>query len=149
VRWSGEDGLVLRWLYPESRFLVIVRHPVSAYHSMRNFGFDPPRLAHRVKWPETWVASVDDYARYWNALALSWDAVRDRLGVSVIRYEDVVDGRTDLDTVAALFGLKTKAAIAEAAQAGGALFKREVTAVERDRINELTAPARALFAYQE
>ena len=30
----GEDGLTLRWLYPNSQFVVIVRHPVYSFNSI-------------------------------------------------------------------------------------------------------------------
>ena len=43
MRWRGADGLMLRGLYPNFRFLVVVRHPVAAYHSRRNFGPAPAR----------------------------------------------------------------------------------------------------------
>ncbi len=64
VRWTGEDAVMLRWLYPQCKFLVVVRHPVSAYQSMRNFGFDPPAYGHLVKWRDHWVSSLEDYARF-------------------------------------------------------------------------------------
>ncbi len=147
VRWTGEDGLMLRWLYPQCRFLVIVRHPVSAYQSMRNFGFDPPAYGHLVKWPDRWVASLEDYARFWNATAVSWGAVIDKLGAAWIRYEDLVDGRIDLDQIGATFGLKLDTATARAVKVGGSIRKTLVSADERDRINEITAPGRQIFSY--
>jgi hypothetical protein len=149
VRWTGEDAVVLRWLYPKCKFLVIVRHPVSAYQSMRNFGFDPPAYVHLMKWPDHWIASLDDYARYWNELALSWGHVIDKLGATWIRYEDFVDGRADLDQIGRSFGLELQSNVARAAKVGGSLFKTVVTDDERRRINELTAPGRQLFSYLE
>jgi len=149
VRWTGEDAVVLRWLYPHCRFLVIVRHPVSAYQSMRNFGFDPPAYNHLLKWPDDWIASLDDYARFWNQMALSWGSVIDKLGAAWIRYEDFVDGRIDLDTIGASFGLTLNAEAARAAKVGGSNYQNMITAAERARINELTAPGRQLFSYLE
>jgi hypothetical protein len=149
VRWTGEDAVVLRWLYPRCNFLVIVRHPVSAYQSMLNFGFDPPGYGHLVKWPDKWVASLDDYARYWNMLAVSWGAVIDRMGMSWIRYEDFVDGRTDLNAIGATFGLNLRAEEARSAKVGGSVYRRSMSLDERDRINALTAPGRQIFSYFE
>jgi len=149
VRWTGEDGLVLRWLYPHCKFLVIVRHPVSVYQSMRNFGFDPPDLVHLLKWPDKWIASVEDYARHWNDLALSWGHAIEKLDAVWIRYEDLIDGRVDLDRIGAGFGLALQSKIAKDAKVGGSRFETQVTADERKRINELTAPGRKLFSYLE
>jgi hypothetical protein len=149
VRWTGADAIVLRWLYPGCRFLVVVRHPVSAYQSMRNFGFDPPVFNHLVKWPDHWIASLDDYARFWNALALSWGAVIDKLGAAWIRYEDVVEGRVNLDAIGASLGLKLRTEVARSAKAGGSTYQTLVSPAERARINELTAPGRQIFSYLE
>ena len=149
VRWTGEDAVVLRWLYPRCKFLVIVRHPVSAYQSMRNFGFAPPDYGHLLKWPDHWIASLDDYARFWNTLALSWGSVIDKLGAAWIRYEDFIDGRIDLDAIGASFGLKLDAGRARSAKVGGSTYQTLVSTAERTRINELTAPGRQLFSYLE
>jgi Sulfotransferase family len=149
VRWTGEDAVVLRWLYPRCKFLVVVRHPVSAYQSMRNFGFDPPAYGHLVKWPDQWVASLDDYAQFWNALALSWGAVIDKLGATWVRYEDFVDGRVDLNPIGASFGLNLQAEVARSAKVGGSTYQTMISPAEREQINELTAPGRQLFSYLE
>jgi hypothetical protein len=149
VRWSGLHGVALRWLYPRSRFVVIVRHPVSAYYSMRNVGFDPPAWGYLVRWPDRYIATLDDYAGYWNSLATSWADVRDKLGATVLRYEDVVEGRVDLDAVGASLGLNLKAEIARSVQVGGPTRRVDLSPEERDRINELTKSGRALFAYDE
>ncbi len=92
---------MLRWLYPGARFVVVVRHPVSAFHSMRNFGFDPPSQGHLVRWPDEWIVTVDDYGRFWNRLALSWHFVSAKLGVQWVRYEDLAEGRTDIGALGA------------------------------------------------
>jgi len=149
VRWSGEDAILLRWLYPQCRFLVVIRHPVSAYSSMRNFGFDPPEFGHLVKWPDQWVASLDDYADFWNMLALSWGEVIDKLGATWVRYEDFVDGRIDLDPIGASFGLRLRSSAASSAKVGGSVYKINLSGAERDRINEMTAAGRRLYGYEE
>jgi hypothetical protein len=149
VRWTGEDAIMLRWPYPQCKFLVVARHPVSAYQSMRNFGFDPPAYGHLVKWPNHWVSSLEDYARFWNHLALSWGSVIDKLGAAWIRYEDLVDGRIDLDPIGASFGLNLDAKVARAAKVGGSTYQTLLSAEERARINELTVSGRELFSYLE
>jgi hypothetical protein len=92
---------------------------------------------------------LDDYARYWNELALSWGAVIEKLGVIWFRYEDLVEGRVDLDAIGASLGLKMSTEVAFAARAGQGLRQTPFSAEERDRINELTVQGRALFAYAE
>ena len=149
VRWSGAHAILLRWLYPRCHFVLVVRHPVSAYLSVRNAGFEPPDWGEIVRWPDRWIVTLDDFARYWNELALSWNAVIEKLGVSWFRYEDLVEGRVDLAAIGASFGLKLRPEIALSVTAGGPTRQVTLTAAERDRINELTAEGRALFVYDE
>ncbi len=149
VRLSGAHALVWRWLYPRSQILLVVRHPVMAYASLRNSGFAPPEAGAVIRWPDRWLRSVDDFASFWNGLALSWWEVLDKLGVHWFRYEDLVGGEVDLDAIGASIGVKLASAEAMAAPVGGGLLNVPVSAEERDRINALTAEGRALFAYAE
>ena len=149
VRWSGQDGLLLRWLYPECRFIVVVRHPASAYLSMRNYGFDPPAYGHLVKWPDDWILSLDDYARFWNRLTLSWHFVASKIGAHWVRYEDLIEGRTDIGQLGATLGLALHPATALSAKTGGSSYKVGLAPAERDRINTLTASGRRYLAYDD
>ena len=116
---------------------------------MRNFGFDPPEYVHLLKWPDDWIASLDDYARFWNQMALSWGSVIDKLGAAWIRYEDFIEGRVDLNPIGASFGLTLEADVARSAKVGGSTYETLVSADERARINELTAHGRQIFSYLE
>jgi hypothetical protein len=71
VRWPGAGGLLLRWLYPNFRFVVLVRHPAAAYQALRNCGPAP--------------SYEGVYVRMWNELTFSWLAVGDRLGAHLVR----------------------------------------------------------------
>jgi hypothetical protein len=149
VRWSGVHAVMLRWLYPHCSFALIVRHPVSAYLSLRRAGFEPPEWGHLVRWPDRWIITLDDYAQFWNALALTWGAVADKLGAHWLRYEDLVEGRADLNAIGAAIGLSLTAETALASRAGAGLREVALSAEEVARINELTSEGRALFAYAQ
>jgi hypothetical protein len=149
VRWSGLHGTALRWLYPKCRLVAIARHPVSAYLSMRNSGFDPPAWGYLLRSPDQWIATLEDHANHWNKLATSWSAISEKLDVTWLRYEDIVDGRVDLDAVGGALGLKLKAEVARATKVGGSNYSIGMSAQERDRINELTEPGRNLLSYFE
>jgi hypothetical protein len=149
VRLSGLHALVWRWLYPRGQILLVVRHPVMAYASLRNSGFAPPDAGAVVRWPDTWLRSLEDFATLWNERASSWWEVMDKLGVHWFRYEDLVAGDVDLDAIGASIGLKLASVEAIAATAGGGVLNVAVSADERDRINAITAEGRELFAYAE
>jgi hypothetical protein len=149
VRWTAEDAIFLRWLYPDCRFVLTIRHPVYTYHSLKQAGFEPGKVGFLLEWPDRWVADLDAFAHHWNELALGWAAVVDRLGAPWIRYEDLMAGRIDLTALGRTLGLTLDPERALATRAGASFLPAEVTAEERDRINAITAPGRRFFAYEE
>jgi hypothetical protein len=149
VRWTGADGLLLRWLYPRARFVVIARHPVSAYYSLRHFGLEPRKWGVWVRWPDQIIGDHQGFANHWNELALSWLAVADRLGARVIRYEDLAAGRADLAALGADLGLTLDPGVALDAKVGGSDYALTITAEEKTEINALTAEGRARLHYAE
>jgi hypothetical protein len=40
VRWAADRVMLLRWLYPKSRVLLLVRHPVFAFLSLKRMWLD-------------------------------------------------------------------------------------------------------------
>jgi hypothetical protein len=149
VRWSGEEAVALRWLYPNGRFVLMVRHPVNTYLSMKQAGFTPNERGFVLDWPDNWILDLDAFARHWNHLALSWSAILEPLGVRWVRYEDMMGGRIDLEGLGRSLGLSLAPEEALAVKAGGAFVPASISAEERDRINLLTAPGRGVFAYAE
>lgn len=149
VRWSAEEAIFLRWLYPDCRFVLTLRHPVNTYLSMKQAGFTPGEIGFMKEWPDGWIADLPSFARLWNDMALSWAAVVDRLGVAWMRYEDLAAGRIDLMGIGQSLDLVLDPAPALAVRAGGAFAPAEITPQERDEINAITAPGRRFFAYEE
>jgi hypothetical protein len=149
VRWSGADGLLLRWLYPDARFLVIARHPVRTYYSMRNFGAVPLGAGLAARWPEPVTPFETAYGRLWNELALSWLAVAERLGAQLLRYEDLVEGRVDVAALGASLGLALDPRAAMEARVGGSAYGVMITDDEKTGVNAATAEGRAGFQYSE
>jgi hypothetical protein len=149
VRCSGAHAVALKWLYPQCQLILTVRHPVTAYVSLRNSGFDPPRAIGIIRWPDRLIVTLEDYATFWNEMALSWAAVRDRLGVHWFRYEDLIAGKVDLDGIGTRIGLSLHSHVARSIRIGDGMLDVPLSADERARINALTAEGRELFAYAE
>jgi hypothetical protein len=149
VRWTAADGLVLRWLYPRCRFVVILRHPVASYYSMRNFGAVPLGPEWALRTPDRIVAYEAAYGRMWNEMTLGWLEVADRLGARVIRYEDLIEGRIDGPGLSQELGLDLKPEIALSTKVGGSPYSLLITEDEKVRINAETTEARQRMAYAE
>jgi hypothetical protein len=145
VRWSGQHATVLRWLYPRSRIVVLARHPVDAFQSMTRLGWD-----FWVRLPDRPVSDLDSFARFWNAMALSWVEAARPLGAEVLRYEDLVVGDAGfLESLARRLGLALQSGQALRARVGAAPDGPRLSDGEKARIAELTAPGRAAFLYAE
>jgi len=146
VRWSGEQARVLRWLYPSARFILIARHPVVAYASVGAIGLS-------VQGPGVWVTpdrilrGLEDYADFWNELALSWAEAAGPLNATAVRYEDLVSGRLDLAGLGRRLGLALDPGQALKVVAGGTVGKTPVLPKDAARINALTAEGRRAFGY--
>jgi hypothetical protein len=149
VRWSGDQARLLKWLYPDARFVLLVRHPVSAYLSLRRWGLGDGGDGLWIRLPDRHVGDLETFARFWNELAVSWTAAAHDLSAVVIRYEDLVGGRIDLAAMGARLGLSLTPEAALSAKAGGSANGMLLSPLERDRVNALTAAGRRLFDYSE
>ncbi len=82
VRLSAFHAHYLQWLYPQAKFVFLVRHPLSAYHSYK-----------RKKWfsvrPYFQVNNVYKFMSFWNYLAKSFITEQVRLNSILIRFEDL------------------------------------------------------------
>ena len=94
VRLSAHHAHYLKWLYPNARFVLLVRHPLGAYRSYK-----------RLTWwytfrPEFRVDSVWKFMSHWAYLANSFVEEAKSLGAIVVRYEDLREGNPLLDSLA-------------------------------------------------
>ena len=149
MRWGAEEAIFLRWLYPNCRFLLSVRHPARVYRSFKRAGFSPGKVGFVLEWPDDWVADLETFAHLWNRLALEWTAVARRLGVVHIRYEDLMAGRTNFAALGRDLDLALNPEPALAVRAGEGFIDAQVTPEEREQINAITAAGRQAFLYAD
>lgn len=83
VRLGGDDALYLKFLFPRSKVLFLVRDPVDAYASYKGW-----RSWYR-SWPDDQVRTSAAYGRLWAQLASSFASRRADLNARLIRYEDL------------------------------------------------------------
>lgn len=88
VRLTGDHARYLKLLYPNARFIFLVRHPVHAFASYRPTG----------EWYRSWtdkpVFTPFAFGRNWSSLAGSFfESFRDVDGI-LIRYEDLNQSNT-------------------------------------------------------
>lgn len=87
VRLTAEHALYLKWLYPNSKFLLLYRHPLDAYRSYSAFG----RSWYDV-FPDRPMLTSRMFGKHWRKLMLGFLRDAEALGAMLIRYEDIVSG---------------------------------------------------------
>lgn len=94
VRLSIADAHYLRWLFPNAKFLFIVRNPIDAFRSWKGNRWRSP-------WPGYYRNSAIAFGRHWCTLADGFLAGYHSLGGMFIRYEDLIGGQFNTDELAA------------------------------------------------
>lgn len=92
VRLSAEYASYLKLLYPNSKFLFLIRNPYDAYRSWaarRN-----ANLRSFYRWPDQPV-TARLFGRVWHELTSSFAAQAERLDAHLIRYEELIAQQYD------------------------------------------------------
>ncbi|HET8701865.1 MAG TPA: sulfotransferase [Nitrococcus sp.] len=92
VRFGRDEIAYLRWLYPNARFVLLVRNPRHAWRSYRG-------KIWYISWPDRPVYTAATFARVWRALAADFLIEAAASDTLLVRYEDLLQQG---DTVAAL-----------------------------------------------
>ncbi|MGQ0721175.1 MAG: sulfotransferase [Candidatus Eiseniibacteriota bacterium] len=111
VRLGAAEACLLHWLYPKARFLALLRNPLHAYRSCKNWNL-------WYRWPESPVSSAAAFGRHWSRLAMSWKDAPPDFPVRVVKYEDVASGALDFRALEAELGLRLDEAKALGARVG-------------------------------
>jgi hypothetical protein len=81
VRFSATDAFLLQWLYPDARFVFLVRNPWDAWSSMKGGTW-------YLRWPDYAVNTATTFAKVWQGLLASFVQWEGDSGM-LLRYEDL------------------------------------------------------------
>src|SRR5262249_9644446 len=117
VRLGAAEATLLNWAFPMASFVVLTRHPFAAYRSASRA--NPPGRPWDTfaRWPDHPIEGAAPFARHWDAMASSW--IGQDVPHSLVKYEDVVDGKYDFRKLEADLGLKLDEPAALAVKVGG------------------------------
>lgn len=145
VRLGAEHCAYLRWLYPRARFVLLYRNPLESYRSYCRYG-----RSWYDTFPDKPVFTPTAFGMHWRKLMQGFLRDARALDALVIRYEDLVAGRTSLDELEAYLNisidravLKTKVGTSER---GGE--KASVNALERWLLRRAVAPVAEAAGYK-
>jgi hypothetical protein len=82
VRLDAEHGRFLHWIYPDARFVALVRNPWDAWRSAKGMDL-------YLHWPDTPVNGPEIFAKHWLRLVESFADWKDE-AVFFVRYEDLI-----------------------------------------------------------
>ncbi|MEX1026426.1 MAG: tetratricopeptide repeat protein [Candidatus Paceibacterota bacterium] len=103
VRCSADHAYFLRWLFPQSKLIFLVRNP---YHAFRSY--DAIRRERGVIWFNRWPdrpLDAREFGRHWRQLTASFYEKHDELGARLLCYEDLIGGRCDLEELENFLGV--------------------------------------------
>lgn len=128
VRLTSEHALFLRWLYPNARFLLLYRHPLEAYRSYCSFG----RSWYEF-FPDQPMFTPRAFGAHWQRLMQGFLDDAQELDAMLVKYEDLVAGRFELETIDCHLGITTDHTVMTRKVRGtmNAAEKGHVNALER------------------
>jgi hypothetical protein len=141
VRLGAAEAILLQWLYPNAKFIILSRHPYDCYRSLVDSNW-------HVCWDRytnTVMNSAVSFARIWNQMAVSWSQLPAGFPCVFIRYEDVVSGNFDFRKLESWLGIEIKEKVALSVSVGGTTKRSRLSWCERLIIDrEATAGMHAL-----
>lgn len=147
VIWGRTEIELLATLYPDARFVLLVRDPATQWISYRPVTRRPWCL----RWPRRPVGSPVSFGRMWRDLAAGFAAVaRESPQATLVRYEDLSDP-AELARLSEFLELRRPLA-ADLPQVGSSAtfrryFTRSIPAWERAVIRRITADAARQVGY--
>lgn len=101
VRLTADHAAYLKWLYPNCRILLLVRHPLHAYLSYKRKRWYTVRPHHRV-------SGVIRFMAHWSYLAQSFINNEDELGARLVKHEDLQVDDPVLDQLEQFLGIRIR-----------------------------------------
>lgn len=144
VRLTAAHCHYLRWLYPNAKFVLLVRDPLEAYRSYSRYG----RSWYDV-FPEVPVFTPTQFGAHWRLLAEGFVREAPALGALLVKYEDVVAGRFNLDELDRYLGIRVdrKVMSRKVGSSERAGEMAHVNALERWLLQRAVGPAATELGY--
>jgi hypothetical protein len=127
VRLGATEAILLHWLFPKSKFILLSRNPFDCYRSLAGSGWHHIYL----KRPDIRVDSAAGIAKHWNRIAVSWLELPKSFPMFRVRYEDVVDNRFDFRDLESWLGIKLNESAALSKFVGSTTRRAELGLLQR------------------
>lgn len=145
VRLGAADAVLLHWLYPNAKFILLTRHPFDCYRSFADAGWPTSFTQH----PDVPVDSAVSFAHEWNRIAMSWSELPADFPSRLIKYEDLISGNFDFRGLESWLGLKLNESDALSEKVGRTAFRPRLHTYERWIVSREAAPGMRLLGYNK
>ena len=146
IRLDAADATLLYWLYPDSKFILLTRHPYDCYRSFTDAKWQEPSF---MRHPDVPINSAASFAREWNRIAMSWSELPSDFPSMLIKYEDLVSGNFDFRNLESWLGLKLNESEALSEKVGRTAFRPRLHAYERWIVSREAAPGMRALGYSK
>jgi len=145
VRLGAAEAMLLHWIYPKAKFVLLSRNPYDCYRSLSDSGW------HHVYYtrPDIRVDSAAGLARHWNRIVLSWSELPAHFPAFRIKYEDMVGGRVDFRELEGWLGIKLNEDVARGARVGSTARLPRLRLCQRWIISREAAAGMRALGYSE
>jgi len=145
VRLGATEAVVLHWLYPRAKFVLLSRNPYDCYLSLADSGW------HHLYYsrPDVRVDSAAGLARHWNRIALSWSELPASFPAFRIKYEDLMRGAVDFRELESWLGVRLNENVALSAHVGSTARRHRLALCQRWIISHEAAAGMRALGYSE
>jgi hypothetical protein len=144
VRLGATEAILLHWLYPHAKFVILSRHPYDCYRSLA----DSEWLVYQ-RYPDICIDSAAGFAGLWNRLATSWSELPVGFPYVHLKYEDLIDGKVDFRALESWLGIEIKEKVALSVAVGGTARRGRLSWCERWIIAREAAAGMRALGYSE
>lgn len=140
VRYGIEHAIYLKWVFPNARFVFLIRNPYDCWASYRRSNSRVLRF-----WPEELIMSPEQFGAHWLSIANGFSERSHEVNGFVLHYESLADPNGDLKPLQNYleFDLDVLARkVVVGASPPGAVKPDEMS-----RLRELVAPLATRFGY--
>ena len=127
VRFGAMEAVLLHWLYPRAKFIILSRHPYDCYRSLTDAHWDQVYY----RYPDFPINSAASFAKHWNRLAVGWSCLPVGFPSVHIRYEDLIHHKVDFRWLESWLGIRVHEEVALSEFVGHTSARKRLTWYER------------------
>jgi hypothetical protein len=140
VRLTIDHARYLNWLFPKARFIFLYRDLYSSYLSCKG-----------VKWISIWpnhmVSPPSAFAHHWRYLLEGFISGYSDVGGLLVKYEDVISGKTNPQLIADYLGLSSSDTDVLETKLGTRSSGKKLSSYERFILNSIGGELRSRLGY--